>query len=577
MKKLSPNDIKQNIKALQAMMKSKDISYFYISSFDPFLNEYVPLNNCRRYYVTGFSGSVAEVLVPQTGKVSLYVDGRYHEQADNQVDLSLVNVVKVKSASNSLALYNDLKSLKAKDVGIEADRTSLSFYKKLEKDFKIKAMLNGELDEIVPMGVMQTLGEIKKLSLDLVGESTESKLNRIITNPKKAFFVTALDSLAWLSNARGYHLPFMSSFLGKGLAVKNKLYIFVSEDISVSSELKTDKFVEFVKTSKADFSSILKKVLDENQIKSASFDPAMLSTSEYLILENLLGQDNLEEVSEGLTSFHAFKNETEIKQMESSFSKASKAIFDTINWVKNQESGKISEMDLFNKTSEMYKKHGAITQSFNTISGAGANGSIIHYSEPKTNVMIKDNDMCLLDSGGYFESGYATDCTRTFLAGKTSDINPKYKEMYTLVLKGFLRAQSAVFLEGTLGIVIDGLARNPIMAKGYNYAHGTGHGVGINVHEGGTGVSTRVNNKLNIGNIVSIEPGLYFPGVGGVRIENVCLVEKHPDFEGFCRFRPLIYLGLEKDLIDYELLTHEENNYLNEYQQECRKRGTEFA
>lgn len=575
MNKLTHSDVKQNIAALQDFMGKEGISYFYISSFDPYLNEYVPLSNCRRYFVTGFRGSVAEVLVPATGKVKLYVDGRYHEQADNQVDLNQVEVVKAKDLSNAQALFNDLTALKAKDIALEADRSSLSFFRKLENAFQVKAFKNLELDAIIPMPGTEAAPEIKGLSHKLTGESTKDKLNRILNDDNSSYFITALDSLAWLSNARGYHLPFMSSYMGKAVATKKKLYVFIDEDVAVDKSFNENE-IEFIKTSGVNLKNKLKDVLNSQNINTINYDPNMLTASDYLMLENLLGQDNLEETIGGITSYHALKNATELEQMENSFAQAAKAIFDTIKWTKEQPSESISEVDLFNKTSEMYEKHGAITQSFNTISGAGENGSIIHYGEPKEERKIKNNDMCLLDSGGYFESGYATDCTRTFIAGAKEDINPKYIEMYTLVLKGFLRAQSAVFPEGTLGVIIDGLARNPIMQKGYNYAHGTGHGVGIHVHEGGTGVSPRVGNKLSIGNVVSIEPGLYFPGIGGVRIENVCAVEKHPKFEGFCRFKPLIYLGLEKDLIDFNLLTFEEKEYLDKYEQECEKRGTSF-
>lgn len=572
---LKANDIKQNIEALQDFMKKEGVSFFYISSFDPYLNEYVPIGNCRRYYVTGFRGSVAEVLVPAQGKVKLYVDGRYHEQADNQCDLSLVEVVKVKNQSNLNALFEDLAEAKAKNVGIEADRTSLSFFKKLEDSFPLKVYKKQELDSFIKMKGFDQPGKIERLDVTLTGESTKNKLDRILKNSNEAFYVTALDSLAWLSNGRGYHLPFMSSFLGKGLATKECLYIFIEPGIEHDRAFDKNN-VQFVEVEIKDLSRKLKEILDLQNIEKVSFDPAMVNTSDYLMLEVLMGQDNLNHVPLGITPFQAIKNETEIKEFEKSFAKAAKAIFDTINWLKDQKSESVSEADLYKKTSEMYKKHGARTQSFNTISGAGENGSIIHYGEPKEERKIKDEDMCLLDSGAYFEAGLSTDCTRTFLAGRNVKYDPQYKKMYTYTLKGFLRAQSAIFPEGTRGLVIDGLARNPMMQIGWNYAHGTGHGVGVHVHEGATGVNSLPNNVLNPGHVVSIEPGIYFPGVGGVRIENVCVVEKHPDFEGFCRFKPLIYLGLEKELIDFDLLTFEEKEVLEQYEAECAKRGTSF-
>lgn len=557
-------------------MKKEGLEYFYISSFDPYLNEYVPMGNSRRFYVTGFTGSVAEALVPAQGRVKLYVDGRYHEQADNEVDSALIDVVKVANKSNLNALFDDLKSNLAKKVAIEGDRTSLSFFKKLEKSFQLKSYNEGELDAFISMIGIDKPGIIQRLDTTLTGEETKDKLSRVIDDKGDAFYVTALDSLAWLSNGRGYHLPFMSSFLGKGLATKEKLYLFVDPGTPFEESFQ-DHAVQFIEVAGKDLSRKLKEVLDLENIEKVSFDPAMVNTKDFLILENLMGLDNLKEVPLGITPFQAVKNQTEIQEFEKSFNGAAKAIFDTINWLKSQESGSVSELDLYNKTTEMYQKHGARTQSFNTISGAGENGSIIHYGDPKSDRMIKNEDMCLLDSGGYFEAGYSTDCTRTFMGGKTQDIKPEFKKMYTLTLKGFLQAQGAVFLEGTMGAIIDGLARAPMMRFGYNYAHGTGHGVGVHVHEGATGVNSNLANKLMPGHVVSIEPGVYFSGLGGVRIENVCVVEKHPDFEGFCRFKPLIYLGLEKELIDFDLLNNEEKVLLDNYEAECAKRGTQFS
>src|SRR5690606_32433992 len=183
-------------------------------------------------------------------------------------------------------------------------------------------------------------------------------------------------------------------------------------------------------------------------------------------------------------------------------------------------------------------------------------------------------DMVLLDSGGYFEGGWATDTTRTFFAGPDAKkAHPKMVEMYTLVLNGVLAVQSAVFPEGAKGMVLDGLARNAMRKKGYDYSRGTGHGVGVHVHEPGVRLSTVSTLPMKQGQVVSIEPGIYIPGFGGVRLENIAVVEKHPTYKNMLRFKPLVYIGFDPSLIDMSLLTNEEKAILDEYEAECSKRG----
>ena len=262
--------------------------------------------------------------------------------------------------------------------------------------------------------------------------------------------------------------------------------------------------------------------------------------------------------------------------MESSFNRGDQAIYETIAWTKEQvkKGEKISELDFYNKTNEFYKKNGALEQSFKTIAAVGANSSIIHFSSPSADVPMNKNELVLLDSGGYFESGYATDTTRAFLSGGTA--SARQKEIYTTVLKSILATQNAVFPEGSWGSLIDGLARQPVFKFGVNYNHGTGHGVGINVHEGGYRLSTTSSVPLKEHTVGSIEPGIYIPGFGGVRLENVAAVEKHPSINGMLRFRSLVYIGFDPDLIDESLMTDEEQKWLEEYERECQKRGRSF-
>ena len=302
----------------------------------------------------------------------------------------------------------------------------------------------------------------------------------------------------------------------------------------------------------------------------------MINAALYQSLVNVFGKGKIIEKDGGLVNYHSIKEDAEIAEMKRGFNLADTAIYNTINWVKESiKAGKeISELDLYNETTRKYQEQGSVEQSFNTIAGVGPNGSIMHYGDPKADIKIKADDMILLDSGGYFDGGFATDTTRTFMA---SDAKPtdKHKKIYTLVLKGMLQCQHAIFPEGTKGMVLDGFARKPIFDEGMNYAHGTGHGVGIHVHEGGVriGASTLPVKERQV---VSIEPGIYLPGFGGVRLENIALVVKDEKNPGFLKFEPIVYIGFEPSLINEQMLTAQEKNWLETYEAKCSELGRSF-
>ena len=549
---LTNDTVKKNIESMQNFMKKDSVDYFYVSSFDQFLNEYVPMKDCHRYYVTGFSGSVAEALVPQSGKVKLYVDGRYHEQADLECDSSLIDVVKVSSGTGLIqSLKNDLKNLAPKNIAIEADRTPLQFFQFLDQTYTVKSYLNQELAGHIDFVAAEAPGKITQLDDKTAGCSVEDKLKRVLENQSEAYFVSAIDSLAWITNCRGYHLPNLSSFLGRGLVTSDKIYVFIDKGVEFEA---TNSKVEFINCDAAGMGEKLKEFNGKYNFKKVSIDPQMLNTLDYILLEDVFSKDTLVSEPGGLVWYQSIKTDGELEAFRGSFKRSDKAIFNTIKWVKDSvaQGTKISELDLYNQTTVEYKKQGAVEQSFGTISGVGANGSIIHYSSPKSNVYITEDDMILLDSGGYFESGFATDTTRTF-SGGTKELKADYKKIYTLVLKGTLALQNAIFKEGTLGGGLDAICRQPLYQAGYDYAHGTGHGVGVHVHESGVRIGPGNHLPMKAGQVVSIEPGIYIPGFGGVRIENIGIVKEDTTRPGFLCFESLVYIGYEPNLIDEAL------------------------
>ena len=576
---LNQKQIQENIKNLQTWMKKQSLDAMYISSFDPFISEYVPVEECHRFYVTGFTGSVAESLVLANGKVQLFVDGRYYEQADLEVDENFVEVVKCPANTNLMDnLLESVQKHGFKTIGYESDRTPMSVLKKLSNtSSKLTAFHSSELVSTLNYKTFIPPRPVEYLNRELRGRDSLEKAQLALNHTTEAIFTAAIDEVAWITNCRGYHLPFLSSFMGRAIITTQKIFVFISADVKLADSLKAAQQLEFIVCSSSELAEKFKTIQTKHQFNKVYFDSSSVNCSDHSQLQSAFGQA-LQERSGGLIPWMSIKEPIEIEQIQKSFDLSNRAIYNTIKYVKEKitDGERISELDLYKITSEKYQEQGSIEHSFNTISGVGANSSIVHYGNPSDKVLIHKGELCLLDSGGYFKSGFATDTTRSFISSSDVEIKAKYKLIYTLVLKGFLNAVYAVVPENTPGHVIDTLARAPLYRAGFNYNHGTGHGVGVHVHEGGIRFSSLSQTPIKPGQVVSIEPGIYIPGFGGVRTENVVLVEKHPDMPGFVRFKSFTWVGLDHDLIDLKLLSPEEKNWLNDYEAQCHKRGNSF-
>lgn len=569
---ISKDQVVENIRNLCTFMDENNLEGMYISSYDCFLNEYVPIEECHRYYFTHFTGSVAEVLATKNGDIHLFVDGRYYEQADQEVDNPRVIVEKVPyGVGLKKALEDKVEEFGFKNIGIEGDRCPSAFKQSLSGVTSVISFNQNELKKRVEFSSHKEEATLEQVDLKFVGLPASLKLNMIL-NEGEAMLISALDSISWLTNMRGYQLPFQSSFKAKCLAFKEGLYLVVDSKTTVPN----CDGIEVIVDDNYSIASSIEEISKKYKVECFKFDPSSVNAADYDILINAFGEEKMKENKGGLVPYHSIKNQNEISAMQDSFALADKAIVETIKWTKNAvlEGQKLSELDFYNKTNEIYKSHGAKAQSFKTISAVGANASVMHFSSPSADTPVVENEMLLLDSGAYFESGYATDTTRTFLVGTSP--SAKQIEIYTLVLKGLLQSQNAIFPDGTWGCAIDSLARMGMRQMGYDYAHGTGHGVGINVHEGGFRASPTSNTPILENVAGSLEPGIYLPGFGGVRLENIVITEKHPKFKGMLRFKSFVYIGYDHDLIDRSLLTKDEEFWLDEYEEECKKRGTSF-
>jgi len=563
MSKLSKLNI---LKKVQEHLKSLDVDYLYLSSFDHFLSEYVPLDDSFRLFMTNFTGSVAEGLIPKIGKMKIYVDGRYHEQADQECDHEIIEIVKVPFGEGLFdALSRDLSG----DItmGVLAKRTPQSFRDRLTH-LKWKEVSEEKLFEEIGFEPKVFKGPLWEVPLKYTGRTVGQRCAEFLKEGEYAF-INALDTLAWFSNLRASHLPFQGTFRSLGFATSQKLYLFVEDELMefVKPFASADREVHEL----AKMNEVLSQLPKPNKV---IWDAGACNIHNYDILCDVFGSEVLHRDELGFhTRWQAIKNESEILAFKESFENSDKAIYESLVWlIERTRSGvEVSEVEFRDKSNAIYRSHGARTQSFKTIAGFGANGSIIHYSNPSDQKKYKSGENVLMDSGAIYEQGMATDCTRTIVpAGKPAAEQVKN---YTLVLKGFIQLMKAKFEVGTLGKDLDNMSRAPLQEHGLNYAHGTGHGVGVNVHESGYSIRPESRIPMQENLVGSIEPGCYEPGKAGIRLENIAHVKKVDDKLGFDSF---VYIGLWPDLIDRTLLSSEEIEYLDEYEAECEKRGRSF-
>ncbi len=573
---LSTDEINKNISSMAAAMKSSGAQCLYVPSFDQYISEYVPLWNNLRYYVTGFTGSTADVLIIED-EAHLFVDSRYHLQADEEINSDKVVVHKAKGR-----IFRELLDLaKQKGIsefGVIPERTPIGHCNEVGQKFKNFKLVNVNekmCAEKINFQLKESFPEVFEIDAKTLGQSVEQRLKRCNLKDGEALFLSAIDDVAWLTNLRGYHLSFLSSFLSKAIVVKDAIHLLTPKNIKFSNYNSLINIHHY----NDNISEILPGIISENSIKKITYDKSFSTLNDKDVLKK--SSVDLVEGS-GLTFIKNIKLDVEIPEYERIFNLGDQAIFDTIHWCKSkvQQGEKVSELDLYHQTTKSYQKYGSGEQSFNTISGAGENGAIVHYGDPKSDRIISKDDLVLLDSGGYFESGLATDTTRTFLADSSSTkhaLFEEYKKAYTLVVRAQIQAESAIFKAGSKGREIAMLSRQVLYKQGLDFGHGIGHGVGVHVHEPGVRISQASDLPLNVGMIVSIEPGLYFAGRFGIRHENIVVVEKHPKFDGFLRFRSLVFIGLEEGLLDLSTFSPEEKHYYETYKQECLKRSRVFS
>ena len=568
--------IQKRLAALRNKMQEAKLDYYFVSNSDPHQNEYLPKCWQRYQYISGFTGSNAEVLIGLE-EAYFFTDGRYTEQAKLEVNSTLFNIViYAQGAGSNLNELIQTKMHKAK-IGLDPKILTIKQASRImsaaaSAEAEVVFMPDNLIDMIWPDAPTLPHQPILIYPEQYAGESAKNKIERLRRFLKAqhhdALVLNDLPSIAWLLNLRGTDVDHNPVFLSYAFISSATLILCVDAS-ALSSELNAYL---------TSLNITVKPYQDFYNILADLCPPAVLldpQTSNQAILESLKTH-KVTLATNPIELWKACKNDTEIAGAKKAHEIDAVALIKFLAWLDHNKTGH-TEISLREKLLDFRKQdprlHGT---SFDTIPGYAEHGAIIHYhATPETNMPVGTDSLFLLDSGGQYFEG-TTDITRTLHLGKPSTFE---KECYTLVLKGHLALGRAIFPQGTRGEHLDAFARQFAWNQGINYSHGTGHGVGayLCVHEGPQRISSGSTTTPLLPNmILSNEPGLYLPGKFGIRIENLVFVKPAPikdaGFGEFYTFENLTLVPYALNLIETTMLTQEEVKQVNDYHQTIWKR-----
>ncbi len=546
--------VNDHLKTLYSSLKKKKTDYYFVSTSDEYLNEYVPDYNMRLKWLTNFSGSNGYALM-SSKKNFFFTDGRYLQQANKELPKSF----KIFDL-NKENLVNFFCGLKNKSVLADTKCFSKNLIIKISKILKESnsKLIHDRKNSIDCIWLDRPIEKTEKffiLRKKDCGESFEEKLNKIRPIDNKILVITSPESLCWLLNIRGYDLENTPLVFCRAIITKKKIEFYVNK-----KKIPKD-FVSNYKNIKIFDINLFDQHLKQLNKKNIQVDN-QLSYFFYKALEGnkLLFKDDPCKI------LKSQKNKIEISQSKSAHLNDGIALVKFYYWLEqNYRKNKITEFGAAEKL-EKYRQENTdyFCPSFPTISATGENGSIIHYKPNRVSSVLKKDELFLCDSGGQYYGG-TTDITRTIYLG---DKPPEtLKLIYTKVLLGHLNISMLKFPAGTRGYQLDSIARYNLWNDGLDYNHGTGHGVGsfLGVHEGPQSISKNPNNvSLKPGMIISNEPGFYKNKSFGIRIENLVLVKKSP-FNNFFEFETLSLFPYELKLISFNLLNQTQKDWIHQY------------
>jgi Xaa-Pro aminopeptidase len=549
---------------------------FLVPRADEHQGEYVPKRAERLGWLTGFTGSAGLAIVLME-KAAIFVDGRYTLQVRNQTDTSLFESHDLMSEGPNNWLEANLP--KGARLGYDPWLHTQGAIERLRISVEraggtLAALLPNPLDQVWSDQPEAPHARAIPHPLELAGETSESKRTRLAEELKKrsidAAVITLPDSICWLLNIRGADVPHTPFALSFALLNDNASVDLFIDPRKTSSELSAHLGNQVRVHAPDDFAP----ALDALKGKSVLADPQWGAAFIFDRLERAGAK--IVRATDPCQLPKACKNEAELAGTRRAHVRDGAALSRFLAWfTREAPSGKLTEIDTVEKLEAFRRATGALKDvSFDSISGAGPNGAIVHYRvTKKTNRRIERGQLFLIDSGGQFQDG-TTDVTRTVAVGEPT---AEMRDRFTRVLKGHIQLALARFPEGTTGAQLDAFARRPLWDAGLDYGHGTGHGVGsyLSVHEGPQSISPRgTMQALKPGMICSNEPGYYKTGEYGIRIENLVVVRELGDIPGgekkMLGFETITKVPIDLQLVEPSMLTDVEKRWLNDYHADVR-------
>lgn len=566
------NMINQRLESLREVMKREHLAAFIFPSTDAHQSEYVADHWMGRAWISGFDGSAGTAVVTMHS-AALWTDSRYFLAAEEQLKGTEFQLMKLKIPGTlSIAewLGKELQDVDSPEVGLDGWVNSYSSTSGLIADLRkaggITVRTNFDpLEEIWKDRPSIPLKPVEIQPMEFAGEDVSSKIKRIRqalrAQHADGMLVSALDDIAWTLNLRGTDVHCVPVFVSYLLIASDKVSLFVDE-AKVSSEIRAYLDSNGV--------SIYKYNKVEEGLKAYSEYNILLDGNEtsYYLWKAVRCQE-IVQASSPIPAMKAVKNEAEIAGYRSAMLKDGVAMVKFLKWLLPAvEAGGETEISIDKKLTALRAEQKLFRDiSFDTIAGYQAHGAIVHYeATPETDIPLKPEGLLLLDSGAQYQDG-TTDITRTIALGP---ITEEMKHIYTLVLKAHIQLELAKFPDGASGTQLDALGRECMWREGFNFLHGTGHGVGsyLSVHEGPHQIRMEyMPTPLRAGMTLTDEPGLYLAGKFGVRIENTVLLSDYmkTEFGKFLQIEPLTLCPIDTAPIDLTMLMPEELAWLNEY------------
>ncbi len=570
----SHRDVAERVARLRAELDRLGLDAFLVPRGDEHRGEYVAPCAERLAWLTGFTGSAGSAVIAKSG-AALLVDGRYTVQAKAQTPRKLFDQLPIPGSSAEGWLIEHLKRTPGGVIGFDPWLHSVAEIERAGRrleaaGLRLKPVARNPIDRI--WGQDRPAAPTNPVivhPLSRAGVSAADKIaavqSQLAEADQGAMVITAPDSICWLLNIRGSdvaHNPVVLCYAV--VPAKGKVALIVEKsklDEKARAHLKP---IAQIHSRKA-FAKVLKSM-------AVSHPPIRIDaeTCPVWIARQIGRKSAIARGRDLCVQAKAVKNATEIRGMRAAHRRDAIAVCRFLAWLDREAAnGTIDEIAAVRQLEALRTETGKLREiSFDTISGSGPNGAIVHYRvTEKTNRALGRGELYLVDSGAQYPDG-TTDITRTIAIGRPTE---EMRDRFTRVLKGHIAIATARFPEGTRGVDLDAFARRALWDAGLDYDHGTGHGVGsyLSVHEGPQSISRRGMVALEPGMIVSNEPGFYREGAYGIRIENLVLVQRANKPAGGERamlsFETLTFAPIDRRLTVPDLLSTAERNWLNAY------------